>query len=156
MRKINFKLVNEEYTEEIIYNVNDFPYDELRPYKVVSKNKRKYIDKIATFDIETTTIENVSRETSPYGFMYNWQFCIDEKVIMGRTWDEYKEFLNRVTKKLYTSNKKHLVVYVHNLSFEFYEESGNINENIVTVNLNIGTYSPYSKTIDYVVESISF
>ncbi len=119
MRKINFKLANEEHTEEIIYDVNDFPYDELRPYKVVSKNKRKYIDKIATFDIETTTIENVSRETSPYGFMYNWQFCIDKKVVMGRTWDEYKDFLNRVTKKLYTSNKKHLVVYVHNLSFEF-------------------------------------
>lgn len=119
MRKINFKLANEEYTEEIIYGVNDFPYDELRPYKVVSKNRRKYVDKIATFDIETTTIENVSRETTPYGFMYNWQFCIDEKVVMGRTWDEYKEFLDRVTKKLYTSNKKHLVVYVHNLSFEF-------------------------------------
>ena len=53
-------------------------------------------------------------------------------------------------------NGKQICSEVNNLSFEFYEESGNINENIVTVNLNIGTYSPYSKTIDYVVESISF
>ena len=49
--------------------------------------------------------------------MYIWQFQIDEDVtVYGRTWSEFKFFLFRLRERL---NKRQMVVYVHNLSYEW-------------------------------------
>ncbi len=44
---------------------------------------------------------------------------------------------------------------VNSASFKFYEESGTQNNRIVVVNLSIGKNFSYSKTMNYVLESIS-
>lgn len=67
---------------------------------------------IAAFDIETTAVPELAQS-----FMYVWQFCIEEDVIIGRTWQEFKRLLYLVGRQLKEQDLC-LVVYVHNLSYE--------------------------------------
>lgn len=103
--------------------VNDFDPDEIKKYPVLKKPKgnpagRKksvtYLDCVCAFDIETTTATIKGKEVN---FMYIWQFQIDEDVtIYGRTWSEFKFFLFRLRERI---PGKMIVVYVHNLSYEW-------------------------------------
>ena len=51
--------------------------------------------------------------------MYIWQFCIKGVVFFGRTWREFLDFIDKISELLKLDNKHKLVIYVHNLSFEF-------------------------------------
>jgi len=51
--------------------------------------------------------------------MYVWQFGINGRVIVGRTWKEFTDMLAAIANALQLSEKRILIVYVHNLSFEF-------------------------------------
>ena len=51
--------------------------------------------------------------------MYIWQMCVNGYVYMGRTWCELMEFMNIIIDELNLSSNKRLVIYVHNLSYEF-------------------------------------
>lgn len=94
--------------------------------------KKKIDNTIYTFDIETTSylmIGNRIISARDYqsltsdeqeacikqACMYVWQFSINEDVYYGRTWDEFKLFLNR----LEANDDTKKIVFVHNLSFEF-------------------------------------
>lgn len=102
------------------YYWTELPWNKLRKHRIVTQNKRKAcIDVVATFDIETTTIDDRPKGGKCYGFMYIWQFCIDGYCCYGRTWDEYIQFIQKLSQHYLTTDTKHLVVYVHNLSFEF-------------------------------------
>lgn len=96
---------------------------------VVSK---KVDNTIYTFDIESTSylildgriisaseylnLNEEDREKAlPCACMYIWQFSINETVYYGRTWEEFKSFLDRVESNC--NLKKY--IFVHNLSFEF-------------------------------------
>lgn len=74
--------------------------------------KRHYIGITTAFDIETTLLDN--RQTIMY--IWQWQFGEDITVI-GRTWEEFCDLQNRI--KAVLPSGKWLVVYVHNLSYEF-------------------------------------
>lgn len=96
---------------------------------VVSK---KVDNTIYTFDIESTSylilngeiisaseylnLNEEDREKAlPCSCMYIWQFSINETVYYGRTWEEFKSFLDRIESNC--DLKKY--IFVHNLSFEF-------------------------------------
>lgn len=49
--------------------------------------------------------------------MYIWQFQIEDQTIIGRTWMDFKEFMFNLKLKL--KEHEYLMIYVHNLSFEF-------------------------------------
>lgn len=105
---------------DIIYNVDDFPYREsLLGVKQVRKrngnNRCCYLNVSSAFDIETTSIE----DERPFGFMYHWQWCVNHNVVFGRTWDEFITFYEQLISINNLTNNNVLVVYVHNLSFEF-------------------------------------
>ena len=70
-----------------------------------------YVDIISAFDIETTYLAE-DRQS----IMYIWQWAFDDICLIGRTWDEFKALRGRVSQAL---EGKYLVVYVHNLSYEF-------------------------------------
>lgn len=87
---------------------------------------------IYTFDIETTSylildgeqipaedylkLDEDQREDSlPMACMYIWQFSINDTVYYGRTWNEFRLFLDR----LEDNCDKQKYIFVHNLSFEF-------------------------------------
>ena len=90
------------------------------------------------FDIETTSfyvdngvvvdykrkqeiIETVDENYNPekVAIMYVWQFGINGRVIMGRTWVEFWEMLEVIADYLQLDEKRRLIIYVHNLAFEF-------------------------------------
>lgn len=76
------------------------------------QNGPVYKDLITAFDIETTRIREIEQSV-----MYIWQWAFGpETVVVGRTWDDFKAFQERLQDAL---GKQRLVVYVHNLSYEF-------------------------------------
>ena len=64
----------------------------------------------ATFDIEATNIDDIKQSV-----MYIWQFYFNGYVIIGRTWQQFTWFID----KLLSYTKYKIVVYCHNLSYEF-------------------------------------
>ena len=76
--------------------------------------KRQILDVPAAFDIETS--HTPGREDA---HLYHWQLQIglDTPTIHGRTWDDLRVMLHRLTETV--TDKQTLVIYVHNLSFEW-------------------------------------
>lgn len=117
------KTITENSQQVDIYDIEDFPYDNFRDVSTVERSKRskkKYVDLVCAFDIETTTItaDKCSYFGNDFGFMYVWQFACEKTVCLGRTWEEYKIFIERLCEAVDCDGRK-LVVYVHNLAFEF-------------------------------------
>ena len=75
-------------------------------------NKKQYKDLFCAFDIETTNDESIQQ-----AYMYIWQFQIEDYTVIGRSWLEFKEFLFYIRQQL--KDNEYLMIYVHNLSFEF-------------------------------------
>jgi len=97
---------------------------EIKPYiEIVWGNKKtKFIDIPVSFDIETTSFFRVTgkkKETEKVAIMYEWTFGIYGKIIIGRTWKQFVDMLNIISDDFQLSDEKRLLVYVHNLSFEF-------------------------------------
>jgi hypothetical protein len=123
VRYINVETIDGIKQEEV-YTVDDFPYDKLRFAPICTSKKGNYYNIPCAFDIESTTIEPPKDEKdnylfTPYAFMYQWQFCILDKVVFGRTWQEFQQLLKNIRIKMRLSNHMSLVIYVHNLSYEF-------------------------------------
>ena len=75
--------------------------------------KRHYMGITTAFDIETTLLE---QERQSVMYIWQWQFSTDVTVI-GRTWEEFLDLQKRI--KAVLPEDRWLVVYVHNLSYEF-------------------------------------
>lgn len=76
------------------------------------KNQPNYLDLLAAFDIETSYLPDLDQS-----IMYVWQFAVtSEVVVMGRTWEEFEAFRAGLEN---AAGGRTLVVWVHNLSYEF-------------------------------------
>lgn len=100
------------------YYWNEFPFDILKKDIVKSGKHKMYQRKPMTFDIETSKIPT-DDEGHYEAFMYIWQVCIEGNVVLGRRWEELQEFMKRIVNAYKLSEGERVVVYVHNLSFEF-------------------------------------
>lgn len=87
------------------------------------KNLRYYRNIISAFDIETTQLDDIQQS-----YMYIWQWQIEQYTVIGRTWSEWLEFAEKVN-ACYEQDNQFLVVFVHNLSFEFQFLSGVVHFN---------------------------
>ncbi|MDE5978306.1 MAG: hypothetical protein K2G70_07600 [Turicibacter sp.] len=106
--------------KEIVHDEKTFPYNKYLFCKQIRGHKKTtYYDLECGFDIETTSLQEYENFKMPLGFMYQWQMCIGEDVIFGRYWEEFTSFLDTLTEKLQLSVNKKLVIYVHNLAFEY-------------------------------------
>ena len=102
------------------YDIHDFPYENLNTKALICKHKKKpkyIVYTFATFDIETTTIDNGT--DTPYGFMYHWQMDVGGYVVTGRRWEEWVEFMLKLVEIFGTDKTRNFVVYIHNEAFEF-------------------------------------
>lgn len=97
-----------------------FPYDWLYEIPLVKRkagNQRtrkrvQYKDLITAFDIETTRLQDIEQSIM---YVWQWQFG-DEYTVVGRTWEQFEAFQRKLKAVLEDSV---LVVFVHNLSYEF-------------------------------------
>lgn len=74
-----------------------------------NKNEKYYRD-IITFDIESTSF------SKDIAFMYIFAVNINGNTYYGRTWNEFKIFVDTLNK---LASGKKFIIWVHNLSFEF-------------------------------------
>lgn len=82
---------------------------------VINSKKQTVINMPFSFDIETST---TTVNGQPVAFMYIWQMGINDVAVYGRTWNEFKDCLARI-RGTFAPNGETIVIYVHNLSFEF-------------------------------------
>lgn len=100
---------------DVLSDVRSFDYSIITTRPVIEKTRKKgsrrYVDAVTAFDIESTRLPEIEQS-----FMYIWQFQIGEVTVVGRTWPEWFEFISRISDLI---GDAWLVVYVHNLSYEF-------------------------------------
>lgn len=101
----------------MIYSVDNCPFDpatypDAKKPKGNPRNskKRTYIDAVCAFDIETSTLPG------DQAIMYVWQMQLEDFTVMGRTWDQFLTYLTELSAM---ADDRILVLWVHNLSFEF-------------------------------------
>lgn len=102
-------------SKPIYADVNHFiTYISTLSFETVKTNKKQvYYNIPCSFDIETTSFEMNGEKCA---IMYEWTFCICGCSVYGRTWDEFSLLLNKINTLF---NKGCLLVYVHNLEYEF-------------------------------------
>lgn len=110
---------------ETVYEINEVSYlSALLNFSDVKKRQVTYLNCPAAFDIETTNITAEQAEAMGYGdrafsFMYHWQFCLNNEVVFGRTWEEFQQLLKKIQRAMHLDDLYRLVIYCHNLSYEF-------------------------------------
>lgn len=78
--------------------------------------KTRYYECPITFDIETTSfIANGEKAAC----MYAWVLTIYGYVILGRTWNQFREVYDRLVEMFNTSSTTRILIYIQNLSYEF-------------------------------------
>lgn len=107
-----------------VYNINqinEFLSEAFEVYDMVKTGRRTLLYNIpASFDIETTSFYgSADGEIKKQAIMYVWQFGINGYKILGRTWDEFGMFIGSLVDYAKLNSNCRLVIYVHNLSFEF-------------------------------------
>lgn len=111
-----------------IEQLNDF-IELFNDVPIIHKNgtKKYYYNIACSFDIETSSfyINSDNKLTTDVkngvkcSNMYIWQFAINDNIIYGRYWVQFIELIDKLHKKLNTNDFVKLIIYVHNLSYEF-------------------------------------
>ena len=88
--------------------------------KLIDSNGIEYFNIPCSFDIETTSfMTKVDGKDEKAATMYIWQLGLNGTVIYGRTWDEFLSTIDTLVDYLKLSSKRRLIIYVHNLGYEF-------------------------------------
>ena len=85
--------------------------------ELVRDNKIFYYNCPASFDIETSSFYNEDGEKR--ACMYIWQMGFNGTVVYGRTWEEWFNCLDQLVDYLALNETRRLIIYVHNLGYEF-------------------------------------
>lgn len=124
------------YSPSDIKMVIDEAFKDLAPK---GNNKGvKYYNCPCAFDIETTSFyvdetgKNITyaekeerrkfdNDYNPQkrATMYIWQMGLNGRVIIGRTWEEFMAVCLELSISLHLSEKNRIIIYVHNLAYEF-------------------------------------
>ena len=84
--------------------------------KIRKKKKTEYLNMPACFDIETSSFyEGKAKRACMYAFV----FGVNGKVIFGREWKDLFNILKELQLAYNLSESRRLIVYVHNLGYEF-------------------------------------
>ena len=94
-------------------NINDILCD----IKFIKKGRTCELSNVASvFDIEASSFYKGEEKQC---CMYAWVFGLNGRCIRGRTWNEFIELINNLVEVYDLSLNKRLIIYVHNLSYEF-------------------------------------
>lgn len=102
-------LIHHDSLQDFLTNINS-------EYPLVSKKKIYYYNIPCGFDIE---VSSTYINEEKVAFMYLWCMGINGHTVCGRTWTEFITLLDNITVLLDISLERRLVIYVHNLGYEF-------------------------------------
>ena len=108
-----------------IYNPKEFKIrlDAIKEeIKIIKTNKKEEFYNVpACFDIEASSFYDnfIVKPENKHALMYAWVFGIKDYCVIGRTWDEFEELTDILSETLELTDKRRLIVYVHNLSYDF-------------------------------------
>ena len=108
------------------------------------EGKIKYLNLPIAFDTETTSF--IDKDGNKTAIVYVWMLSIAGLTIVGRTMDEWLQVYKRMVYNFRTCGKRIVIIYVHNLPFDFqfirkYHEFEKV--------FAMGKYDPlYATTID--------
>lgn len=86
--------------------------------KLLKDNKKiEYYQIPCSMDIETSSF--ISSDNEKHAIMYVGAFNLNHNVIFFRTWEEYKYIMKMIVYTFRLNDKRRLIIYVHNLSYEF-------------------------------------
>ena len=111
--------------------VDELPRVRLIRGRITKSDEYYYLEDFATFDIESYTL----RTDPPQGYMYIWQACIFGVCVYGRTWREFISLLNILETEYELDDHHRMVIYVHNLSYEFQFMRNFINKSYALTNV---------------------
>ena len=81
-----------------------------------NKETIEYVNKAIAFDTETTSfIYNGNK----IAWVYLWTLAIDDDVVIGRSLSEFAEWIEEMRIKYKLNENRRIIVYVHNLPFDF-------------------------------------
>ena len=108
-----------QYQDFDLEELNDINIDIVSKFDNYSKTVKKYFNVESAFDIETSSV--MLENEQKFAFMYEWTFGIKDKnfICYGRTWEEFKDLCRQLQEYFLLDSEHILVVYVHNLSYEF-------------------------------------
>ena len=101
------------------YTIVDDVYLSQFEIKEIKTNKKvTYLNIESAFDIETTSYINNGEKSA---FMYIWMFGLGlgKEIFYGRTWEEFLDLCERLQHYFGLNENSRLVIYVHNLGYEF-------------------------------------
>lgn len=103
-----------------MYHWSIIEYLDLPPFATTFKHKDKqmveYLEIVASYDIETSSFRDEGRATA---LTYAHGLNIEGYCFMAREWDELKSMFDILKEMFNLGPNRRLVIYVHNLSYEF-------------------------------------
>lgn len=99
-----------------VSQLNDFLNEIKTPELVKAGRSHNYYNIPAGADIE---VSSFYKDNKKYACMYLWGICIDGSSIYGRTWAELSHVLIKLKERFNIDCRNRLIVYVHNLGYEF-------------------------------------
>lgn len=102
-------------------NIRNFNWESLNQlqdfrFAIKKHDKIRYLNYPFSFDIETSSFYV---DTEKRACMYIWMMSINGEIVYGRTWGEFMWFMEELRIHLELSYHKRIIIYVHNLSYEF-------------------------------------
>lgn len=104
-------------------NVNDFDFDILKNSNlqtVTTRNRDnqyiEYYNAPFAFDIETTSFYDGENKRA---CMYIFMFALNGNYVYGRTWEDFDFTLNKLKEVLQLNEYRRIIIYIHNLGYEF-------------------------------------
>ena len=113
------------------YKLFDFKSEYARCKKMTVKSRKKrdrgteYYNIPVAFDTETTSFYELSQDEKgkiikeKRACVYLWQFGFIDKVYYGRNIKDFAVLLNQIKTAFKLNDKRKMIIYVHNLAFDF-------------------------------------
>ena len=98
-------------------HISKYDWSELSNVTSVVKSKGvRYFNHPFSFDIETSSFK-IGEEK--FACMYIWMMSVNGTTVYGRTWSEFEWFLEEIRIRLKLDFFNRIIIYVHNLAYEF-------------------------------------
>lgn len=106
------------YDDKYVEKLNTLNIKTVKKYIPKDKETIEYLNIECGFDIETTSM---LANGEKFAFMYEWTFGIKDAsyICYGREWKEFLSLINDLKNIYHLCHNKRLVIYVHNLGYEF-------------------------------------